>query len=281
MLKTVLKTAISVMLLWGAAAADSHKMQMGNMNKMGKMGNMFQSVSKEQAEILQKGKEKMYCPNCGMYLPKFYKTSHAVLLEDGSARQYCSIYCLVEEMEITELRDKKEQIKEIKVVDADSLEYIDAKNAHYVVGSSIKGTMSMTSKYAFKTKAHAEAFAKKNGGSVMDFDGAYEVALQDFAKDTAFVRSKRSTKMYKKGEKLYNKKCDGKKLEAMHAHNLGSLKAMIKSSDVCGSGLNDMQLQAISLYFWDEKMGKFEEQYGKNREIERYVKEFQGKMEKK
>ena len=57
---------------------------------------MFQSVAPEQAELLQVGKSKLYCPNCGMNLIKFYKTSHAMKQHDGSTHQYCSIHCLSE-----------------------------------------------------------------------------------------------------------------------------------------------------------------------------------------
>ena len=39
---------------------------------------MFQSVEADKATLLQKGSAKEYCPNCGMHLPKYYKTSHAV-----------------------------------------------------------------------------------------------------------------------------------------------------------------------------------------------------------
>ena len=53
---------------------------------------MFQSVAPEKAELLQTGKGKLYCPNCGMNLVKFYKTSHAMKQKDGSTHQYCSIH---------------------------------------------------------------------------------------------------------------------------------------------------------------------------------------------
>lgn len=246
-------------------------MQMGNKDGM-QMKGMFQSVPQDKAEIYQSGSDKMYCPNCGMYLPKFYKTSHMAKLKDGSVRQYCSIYCLVEESEITTLRGKKDSIDKIMVVDADTLKYIDVKDAHYVVGSKIKGTMTMVSKYAFGSKKSAEMFAKKNGGEVMDFDSAYKVALTDFAKDTALVHKMRSSKMYKMGEMMYNKKCDKEKLSKIDAHTMASMKAMINTSGVCGENLQDKELQAVMLYVWDIKLKKFEELYGKNPEVQKYIK---------
>lgn len=243
---------------------------------MGKM-QMFQSVSPQKAELLQQNESKLYCPNCGMNLPKFYKTNHAVRLNDGSVRQYCSIYCLVEEMELTVLRGKKEQVKDIMVVDVPSLKFIDATKAHYVVGSKKKGTMTATSKYAFANEADAKAFANKNGGKIATFDQAYEVALKDFAKDTALVYKKRSSKMYKMGEKLYNTKCDKDKIAKLDAHTMGDMKELIKAQNVCGSDLNDGQLQGIMLYWWDVKMNKFEQLHGKNEEIQKYIKQMNKK----
>ncbi len=143
--------------------------------KMMKMGKMFQSVPMDQAAILQKGENRLHCSNCGMKLPMFYKTNHAAKV-DGKVTQFCSIHCLADVMR------KGKKVTDIKVVDTNSLKFIDAKSAFYVVGSSKKGTMSGVSKYAFRTKAEAEKFAKENGGKVMRFSETLEVAKKDFAK---------------------------------------------------------------------------------------------------
>jgi len=134
---------------------------------------MFQSVSLKDATILQSGKKRFSCSNCGMNLPAFYKTNHLANV-DGKIRQYCSIHCLAKK-----IKDGA-KVTDIKVVDTNTLKFIDAKKAYYVVGSKIKGTMSGISKYAFAKKEDALAFAKKNGGEVMSFDKALEVAMKDF-----------------------------------------------------------------------------------------------------
>jgi len=233
---------------------------------------MFQSVPKDKAELLQSGVDKEYCPNCGMYLPKYYKTNHAAQLDDGRVIQYCSIYCLVEQFEVTEFRGQKDRLKQVMVVDVPSLKFIDAKTAYYVIGSDKPGTMSMNSKYAFKFKEDADKFAKDNGGKVASYDEAYAEALKDFAKDTAFVYKNRSTKMYAKGEEMYNTKCDKEKLETLDVHTIGMLKEMIKSENLCGEGLADPELQAISLYYWDKKLDNFNKLYGENAEIQEEIK---------
>lgn len=135
--------------------------------------SMFQSVTQKEALLLQDGKEKESCPRCGMNLPKYYKTNHSASL-DGKTYQYCSIHCLQDH-----LYDGV-SLKNPLVVDVATLKFIDATKAYYVVGSSVKGTMSRVSKYAFATKERAELFQKENGGEIIDFYQALEVAKKDF-----------------------------------------------------------------------------------------------------
>jgi nitrous oxide reductase accessory protein NosL len=136
-------------------------------------GKMFQTVNPKQAHLLQKGKDAPYCASCGMELTMFYKTSHAAKV-NKEQKQFCSLHCLA-----TAMQNNKD-LKDIQVVDAKTLKWIDAKNAYYVVGSNIKGTMSRTSKYAFASKKDALEFQKKYGGEILDFNQAYKVALEDF-----------------------------------------------------------------------------------------------------
>lgn len=223
---------------------------------------MFQSVEPNEATILQDGKAKEYCPNCGMHLPKYYKTSHAVKFKDGSHRQFCSIHCLVDESEMGFLRDKKEKISQILVADVASLKMIDAKKAFYVVGSKTAGTMTANSQYAFEVKAKAESFQKENGGKIMSFDEAYATALKDFTNDLKAIKAKRDGGIYTVGEAVMKKFCDEAKVGAIRAHSIGETKQAIKESGACKADLNDGQLQALSLYYWDKKLGNFEKQYG-------------------
>ena len=137
------------------------------------MPQMFQSVSAEKAILLQSGKHKESCPRCGMHLVKFYKTSHGA--QEGNTKlHYCSLHCLTEHL------DTPVELKNPTVVDVTSLKMIPVFEAHYVVGSDVKGTMSRVSKYAFKNLKDAEAFQKEHGGKIMDFGAALEVAREDF-----------------------------------------------------------------------------------------------------
>jgi nitrous oxide reductase accessory protein NosL len=201
---------------------------------------LFQSVPKEKAVLLQEGNAKMFCPECGMTLPMFYKTNHAAVV-NGKTKQYCSLHCLVDDMR------KGAKPTDIKVVDTESLKFIDAKKAYYVVGSDVRGTMTRVSKYAFAHKADAESFAKIHGGKVTDFNGALKAAQADFKKDTAMIEKKRAM-MRKKGEMLYANKC-----EKTHKRfsTIAQAKAFILDSGLC-KGLNGRQLQAVGLYLTNE-----------------------------
>jgi len=139
-----------------------------------KIRHMFQSVAPKNATLIQHGKEKKFCSICGMNLPMFYKTNHAANV-NGKEKQYCSIHCLVEDKE-----HNHADVKNIKVVDVTSLQFIDAQKAYYVVGSRKKGTMSKISKYAFKNLQDAAKFAQDNGGVIMDFTAAYNTAKREF-----------------------------------------------------------------------------------------------------
>ncbi len=198
---------------------------------------MFQTVPLDQAQILQKGEAKMFCSECGMTLPMFYKTNHVASV-NGKKKQYCSIHCLVEDQE-----NNHNVLKNIKVVDVKSLKFIPVDKAFYVVGSDVKGTMSMVSKYAFAKEDDAKAFVKKHGGKIMNFKEAYEVAKNDFAKDTTMI-SKKQEMMAKKGKMLYAKKC---KATDKKFDSVAKAKAYIAESGLCHD-LNPKQLQAIGLF---------------------------------
>lgn len=146
----------------------------------------FQTVDEVNATLIQKGDQKYACPNCGMHLVKFYKTSHTH--ED---HQYCSLHCLYEATggKIPE---------NAQVVDVTSLKLIDANKASYVVGSRIKGTMTQISNYAFLSDQDASDFATKNGGRMATFKEAYAVASEDFPRETSIIPPKQDTKQVTK-----------------------------------------------------------------------------------
>lgn len=198
---------------------------------------MFQSVAPEKAQLLQSGEGRHYCPNCGMNLVKFFKTSHAMKQKEGMIHQYCSIHCLAEANDVI--------TPDTKVVDVGSLKFIDAFGATYVVGSTMPGTMTMNSKYAFASKAQAEAFAGKNGGTLMTFAEAVQLAADDIANDNVMIEKKRKMAA-KKGKMMFEKMCD-KEARLPSFGSIAAAKTHLLHSGVCGE-LDDSQYQAMAIY---------------------------------
>ena len=191
---------------------DTYGRKSGGMHGMHgmNMGKMFQSVPKDKAILLQKGKNKASCIVCGMKLPMFYKTNHASI-DNNTQKQYCSIHCLYEDLKIN-----KKDLKDIKVVDTKSLKFIDAKKAFYVVGSRKKGTMSEVSKYAFASKSDAIDFVKKYGGEIVDFNTALNIAKKDFIKEKLSVEIKPNDTIYFVDKKTTIKKGNSHGGHMMH-----------------------------------------------------------------
>jgi nitrous oxide reductase accessory protein NosL len=224
---------LAVMLLFGLVAIA----QADGMKKGMKMPTNFRMVPMAKAQILQEGTDKLYCTKCGMTLPMFYRTNHAATV-DGKVEQFCSMYCLVEEM------NAGKKVTDVQVVDNTTLKLVSASKAFYVVGSSKPATMAKKiSKYAFGTKTAAEDFAKKFSGKVMGYDEALAIAKKDFESDTV-AKKMRQTKGAKKGAKLYKEKC--KPIEQKFK-NVAEAKAYIKANNVCGE-IKGKSLQAIGLY---------------------------------
>ncbi len=145
----------------------------GSSQKQSMTHKQFQMVDKKDAILVQSGSEKESCVRCGMNLIRFYKTSHTSEHE-GTHYQYCSIHCLEEHL------GEGVTLKNPKVVDVSSLELISVSEAHYVVGSSKRGTMTRTSKYAFKNLKDAQKFKAQYGGEIMNFSSARKIAQEDF-----------------------------------------------------------------------------------------------------
>lgn len=197
---------------------------------------MFQSVAHEDATLIQSGEAKQYCPNCGMDLVKFHKTNHT-----HENHQYCSLHCLFE-------ATKGQIPSDAKVVDAKNLGFIDAQKAFYVVGSSVAGTMTMNSKYAFVSKEDAQEFMRQNGGKMVNFQEAYAIASEDFSKDQAMLKHKRESEVYTKGKKMYDEACE--KVDANLFQTIAELKVSLKR--VCKLE-QEAQFQAVAIYLWDKE----------------------------
>ena len=201
------------------------------------MPKNYRAVPFAKAQILQEGPDRLYCVKCGMTLPMFYRTNHAAKV-DGRMEQFCSMYCLIEEM------NSGKKVSDVQVVDNTTLKFIPVEKAFYVVGSSKPATMAKkVSKYAFGTEEAAKEFAAKFGGKVMSYDEALALAKKDYESDTA-AKKMRQAKGAKKGAMIYKKKCQP--IDKTFK-NVAEAKAYITANKVCGD-LKGKPLQAVGLY---------------------------------
>jgi len=232
------KIAIALAVLIGLlGTVQAEGMANPGMKKGKMMPKNYRMVPMAKAQILQEGPEKMYCPKCGMTLPMFYRTNHAAKV-DGKMEQFCSMYCLIEEM------NSGKKVSDVQVVDNTTLKFIPVEKAFYVVGSSKPATMAKkVSKYAFGTEEAAKEFAAKFGGKVMSYDEALALAKKDYESDTA-AKKMRQAKGAKKGAMIYKKKCQP--IDKTFK-NVAEAKAYITANKVCGD-LKGKPLQAVGLY---------------------------------
>ncbi len=196
--------------------------------------------------LTQKGDKKQWCPICGMKLEMFYKTSHAAKLPSGEDRQYCSMHCLVVDMKEYDI-----DLDSVKVVDAKSEKLINAKDAHYVMYSKVKGTMSYVSKIAFENRSDAQEFMKKYSGRIVAFNEALQQTKDSLESDIKKQNSKKDKKVYPMGKKIFEAKCK-KDIDLTNYLEINELKAAIKNEKLCKS-LKEKQLQALSKYLWEVK----------------------------
>ena len=200
---------------------------------------MFQSVKPEEATLVKTDSSKEFCNVCGMHLTKYYKTSHATEFKNGHKEQYCSLHCQAQIHE-----EHEDKIKNIQVVDTNSLKLIDAKTAFYVVGSSKEGTMSPISKYAFSSKNDALKFQKDFGGEIHTFDESLKIAKNALQKENVALDNKRAP-MAIKGKKIFETMCDANQIKDFNS--IGEAKQYLIDNKVC-KNIDPKMLQAVSIY---------------------------------
>jgi nitrous oxide reductase accessory protein NosL len=114
---------------------------------------------------------EMGCENCGMNLKKFISTNHAVKMNNNDAHFYCSINCST-----IGLEGLKGKAEAVYAVDYNSTKFINAEKAHYVIGSTLRGTMTNVSKFTFESLDDAEEFSKTfKGKEIVGYDRAVEM----------------------------------------------------------------------------------------------------------
>ena len=203
---------------------------------------MFQTVETKDATLIKTDSSKEFCNVCGMHLTKYYKTNHTAEFKNGHKEQYCSLHCLSEVH-----KDYEQKIKNIQVVDTNSLKLIDAKKAFYVVRSSKEGTMSPISEYAFSTKIEAEKFKKEFGGEIHTFEETLKLSKDKLDKDNEILDEKR-VPIAIKGKKIFESMCNVNQIKEFNS--IGEAKQYLIDNNTC-KNLDSSMLQAVSTYLYN------------------------------
>ncbi len=134
------------------------------------------------------------CPYCGMNRSKWHHSRHLVHYDDNLVDGTCSIHCLAISLSLNLDRG----IQGIYVADfgadAKIKPLVEVDSATYLIGSSLKGTMSAKSKMAFATKEGAVAQQQTAGGEIASFEDALRETYLGMANDTMMIRKRRAEK---------------------------------------------------------------------------------------
>ena len=119
--------------------------------------------------------DEMGCENCGMNLMKFISTSHALKMDNGESHFYCSINC-----SSIALQEIKGNVISVYGIDYSQTKYYPVNQLHYVIGSSLNGTMTQVSKFAFAEIDKANIFLSTfSGKEIVKYDDALKMSLEE------------------------------------------------------------------------------------------------------
>jgi nitrous oxide reductase accessory protein NosL len=126
------------------------------------------------------------CPNCGMTRSLWARTWKSFRLAENES-QACSFHCLAEMA--LKAGQPPQNVRTALFLQPRGM--VPAEAGWYVVGSSIRGTMTRISKAAFASRSAASDFARSCGGDVMGYQATYAMAGTTIERENAMIDQKR------------------------------------------------------------------------------------------
>ncbi len=214
--------------------------------------------------------EPNWCSLCGMNLKMYHQTNNRLTLLDGTTVQTCSIFCAAQVYE-----KKPTEVDRWEVVDYETKGWIDARKAHWLVGSDIPGVMTAISKIAFFSRKDVQRYQKKHGGTIGIFDDALNRTLSDMGSDRKMIMA-RVAERAKMGKDLAGKqgcyKCHGEEGKGGSASGWNTsafskkMDNRVKIKEAITKGvpgmveyegkIDEMDLHSITLYVWSLRTSK-------------------------
>jgi nitrous oxide reductase accessory protein NosL len=115
------------------------------------------------------------CARCGMDRKAFGYSRMLVRYEDGTQVGVCSLHCAM--VELVANPDRK--VTTLLVADRDTRALLEAEKAVWVIGGRKPGVMTALPKWAFASRAAADAFIKASGGKIVPWDEACRAAREE------------------------------------------------------------------------------------------------------
>jgi len=132
------------------------------------------------------------CPYCGMDRKQFHHSRMVVHFSDDLYDGVCSLHCAAISLSVNLDRDPKAIWVGDNAAASEVKPLVEVDQAHFLVGSSIKGVMTKRSKVAYGSADTAKASQTANGGELANFDQALLAAYTDMAGDVAMIRKMRA-----------------------------------------------------------------------------------------
>lgn len=112
------------------------------------------------------------CGKCAMYPARYPQWQSQIVFTDGSMTPFDGCKCMFDfyfNMKKYDPTHSAEDIARIWVKDFNSGEWVEAHQAHYVIGGTMMGPMGKEL-IPFREKSSAEAFRQEHGGQLSSFD---------------------------------------------------------------------------------------------------------------
>ncbi|PWB48888.1 MAG: twin-arginine translocation pathway signal protein [Nitrosomonadales bacterium] len=137
------------------------------------------------------------CPYCGMDRKMFHHSRMLIQYSDDLPDGTCSIHCAAISLSLNLDRDPKAIWAGDNASSAEIKPLVEVDKASFLIGSSIKGVMSKTSKVAYASAEAARAAQAASGGEIGDFDKALLAAYTGMSQDVAMIRKMRAERRKK------------------------------------------------------------------------------------
>jgi nitrous oxide reductase accessory protein NosL len=126
------------------------------------------------------------CPVCGMYPARFPRWAAQVIFRDGDAHYFDSpvdLFVFLQRVDRYNRRYTLDDVAASHVTDFETGQWIEAKNALFVHGSSAFGPMRDADLPAFASSKAADGFARSRGGKVLTFSQVTPELLRSLSRN--------------------------------------------------------------------------------------------------